>query len=186
MVNNQEALSRQLSGSSDAANSSGNWRIAIHLGADELKCLDAITVVSKTIGKIYTTADVHFSPLCVILNELLNNALDHGILRLDSSIKQGSDGFEDYLHQREHALQTLTAGSIDFEIENVMTDGRCGVKIHIVDSGNGFDYSALQNTSLEKAVLGQHGRGIALVKRMAHKLIFSGKGNEATAYYVCE
>jgi two-component sensor histidine kinase len=186
MVNNQEALFRQLSGSNGAANSSGNWRIAIHLGADELKCLDAITLVSKTIGKIYTTADEHFSPLCVILNELFNNALDHGILQLDSSIKQGPDGFEDYLHLREDALRTLTAGSIDIEIENEMTDGHCGVKIHIVDSGNGFDYSTTQNTSLEMAVLGQHGRGLALVKSMAHKLIFSGKGNEVTAYYVCD
>jgi hypothetical protein len=186
MVNNHEEVFRQLPGSNDAADYSGNWRISIYLGVDELKYFDTITLVAKTVSKMHTTAEEHFSPLWVILNELFNNALDHGILRLDSSIKQGPDGFEDYLHLREEALRTLTAGSINIEIENVMIEGRYGVKIQMVDSGNGFDYFAIQDTSLEKTVLGQYGRGLALVKSMTYKLMFSGKGNEVTAYYVCD
>jgi two-component sensor histidine kinase len=185
LANAQESIPRNDSGTNDDAASSSHWRIAISLGADELKYLDAITLVSQIVGKIHVAAE-HYSPLYVILNELFNNALDHGILRMDSTIKQGPDGFEQYLHLREDKLRALTTGSIDIEIENVMIEGRYGIKIQVADSGNGFDYSAIQDTSLKNAVLGQHGRGLALVKSMTHKLVFSGNGNTVTVYYVCD
>jgi serine phosphatase RsbU (regulator of sigma subunit)/two-component sensor histidine kinase len=185
LANVQESITRNDSGTNDDVASSSHWRIAISLGASELKYLDAITLVSQIVGKIHVAAE-HYSPLYVILNELFNNALDHGILRMDSSIKHGPDGFEQYLHLREDTLRALTAGSIDIEIENVMIEGHYGIKIQIADSGNGFDYSTIQNTSLENAVLGQHGRGLALVRSMTHKLEFSGKGNTVTVYYVCD
>ncbi len=185
MENSQETLLRKLSGSNHVADSFNNFHFHIHLGVDELRSLDSLSLVSRTVGKMHTTADRHFAPLCVILNELVNNALDHGILRLDSSIKQGVNGFEDYLHLRQNALHTLTAGWVDIEIESTMIEGSCGVRIVVADSGNGFDYSALQNISLDTSELGQHGRGLALVRSMAHKLVYSAKGNEVTAYYVC-
>jgi anti-sigma regulatory factor (Ser/Thr protein kinase) len=111
--------------------------------------------------------------------------LDHGVLQLDSSIKHGPDGFEKYLHLREDKLRTLTSGSIEIEIEKAIIEGHPGVRIHLVDSGSGFDYSAMQDATRENIVQGQYGRGLALARRMAHKLVFSGKGNEVTAYYVC-
>jgi hypothetical protein len=89
------------------------------------------------------------------------------------------------LHLRDEKLRTLTSGSIEIEIEKVIIEGHNGVRIHMIDSGNGFDYSAIQNATQENIVQGQYGRGLALARSMAHKLFFSGKGNEVTAYYVC-
>ena len=181
----QGALPKQFENASDKVISSSHWRIAIRLGEDELKYLDAVYLVTQIVSQIAATAE-HYSRLYVILSELFNNSLDHGILQLDSSIKQGPDGFEKYLHIRKEKLRSLTAGSIEIEIENVIIEACYGVRIHLIDSGNGFDYSAIQGATQTSMEQGQHGRGIALARSMAHKIVFSGKGNEVTADYICD
>ncbi len=120
----------------------------------------------------------------MILTELFNNALDHGILQLDSSIKQGPDGFENFIRLREEGLRALDSGSIEIGIEKVQIDGRDGIRIHMIDSGIGFDYSAFQDATAREIAQGQHGRGIALIKSMAYRLEYAGAGNEVTVYYV--
>jgi len=40
----------------------------------------------------------------MILSELFNNALDHGILKLDSSLKQHEEGMEKYFDERAKTL----------------------------------------------------------------------------------
>lgn len=182
--NEQEQFTRTDSSSSDGKASASSWRIAIRLGEEELKHLDVVTFVTQIVNKI-TAAVEHNFRLYLILNELFNNALDHGLLQLDSSIKHGPDGFEKYLLLREDKLRTLASGSIEIEIEKVSIEGRDGVRIHLVDSGKGFDFSAIQEAPRENMVQGQYGRGLTLVRSMAHKLVFSGKGNDVTAYYVC-
>ncbi len=159
------------------------WRIAMHLEEHELKYLGAIPLIAEIVSRIHTAAE-HYSPLYVILSELFNNALDHGLLQLDSGIKQGEDGFDNYLRLRENRLRALTGGWIDIEIENVAIDGKYGIKMRVVDSGNGFDYSALNDDALLRPQ-GQYGRGLALVRSMADRLEFSGKGNDVAAYYIC-
>lgn len=159
-----------------------NWRIAISLGAGELKRVDVVPLLTQLIAKVHNRCE-HQSSLFLLMSELFNNALDHGILQLDSRLKQGADGFEKYLMLREERLAGLHAGNIDLEIEKVLIDGRFGVKIRIADSGDGFDYQKFQgDTQGEPA---QHGRGIALAKSLAYRLDFAQNGREVTAYYVC-
>lgn len=171
--------------SPQAEEKSDDWWIAISLGASELKYLDVVPLVTQVIANIRVTRE-HHSSLFLILSELFNNALDHGVLQLDSSIKLGTDGFDTFLQQREMRMQTLSSGKIGVEIERAFIDGKQAVKIRITDSGKGFDYTATRSGSgsvqLEQA---QHGRGIALVKSLAHKLEYAGNGNDVTAYYIC-
>lgn len=164
--------------------SCGHWRIAISLGEEELKYLDAVPLLTQIVGKIHATAE-HHSALYVILSELFNNALEHGILQLDSSIKYGPDGFDEYLRLREDRLRSLASGSIDIEIEKTAIEGGCGVKIRVVDSGSGFDYTALPPGNMNQTGQAQHGRGITLVKSLASKLAYAGRGNDVTVYYAC-
>lgn len=164
--------------------SGSHWRIALSLGEDELKYLDAVPLITELVGKIHAAAE-HHSALYVILSELFNNALDHGILKLDSTIKQGPDGFDEYLRLREDRLHSLTRGSIDIEVERAVIEGRGGVKIRVIDSGKGFDYAALPADAVNQAGQIQHGRGIALINSLATKLVYAGRGNDVTAYYIC-
>ena len=163
----------------------GNWKIDISLGEAELKYLNIVPMLTGIIEKIHV-ANEFAAPLFMILSELFNNALDHGILRLDSGIKHGIDGFDKFLQLREERLQALDSGRIDLEIEKVVIEGKYGVKIRVADSGKGFNYAALLGNAESRIKQGdQHGRGIKLVESMAYKLEFAGNGNDVTAYYVC-
>lgn len=167
----------------ESANTS-HWKLTLDLEKDELRYLDAIPLLTQIVSKIHATAEHHAS-LYVILSELFNNALEHGLLKLDSSIKQGPDGFEEYLNLRESKLASLSGGSIEIEIEKAIIEGQYGVKIRVADSGEGFDVSKVQSNTLDQIEQAQHGRGIALARSLAHKLEYSQRGNEAIAYYVC-
>jgi len=162
----------------------GNWKIEISLGAAELKYLNIVPMLTTIIEKIHI-ANEFAAPLFMILSELFNNALDHGILRLDSGIKHGADGFDKFLQLRDERLHALDNGKIDLEIEKVVIEGKYGVKIRVADSGSGFNYAAIQADPENRVKRGQHGRGITLVESMAYKLEYAGNGNEVTAYYIC-
>jgi PAS domain S-box-containing protein len=161
-----------------------NWKIEISLGAAELKYLNIVPMLTGIIEKIHVTSEFA-APLFMILSELFNNALDHGILRLDSAIKHGADGFDKFLQLRDERLHALDNGKIGLEIEKVVIEGKYGVKIRVADSGNGFDYAAMLANAENAVKQGQHGRGITLVESMAYKLEFAGNGSEVTAYYIC-
>ncbi|MDP2400569.1 MAG: SpoIIE family protein phosphatase, partial [Actinomycetota bacterium] len=88
-----------------------DWRIAITLEASELKYLDVVPMITQVVSNIKATQS-HHAALFLIMSELFNNALDHGVLQLDSSIKMGPDGFEQFLQMREMRLQALTSGKI--------------------------------------------------------------------------
>ncbi|HCI13420.1 MAG: hypothetical protein A2063_02225 [Gallionellales bacterium GWA2_60_142] len=160
------------------------WRLMFRLGEDELKYLDAVPLLTEMVGKIRAATE-HHAALYVILSELFNNALDHGVLKLDSGLKHGAEGFERYLHMREERLNSLVRASIEIEIEKVMIEGRYGVKIRVTDSGDGFNHAALFAGIGDLPVLAQYGRGLVLVRGVAYRLEFEGKGNEVVAYYIC-
>lgn len=166
------------------AGQDSDWRASISLGANELKYVEVVPLFTQIIARIQATRD-HHSALFLILSELFNNALDHGVLQLDSMIKHGADGFEAFLQLRECRLSALDCGKIDIEIEKVVIEGADGVRIRVVDSGNGFDYSALQTDVAGPPEHAQYGRGVALVKSLAYKLEFAQRGNEVIVYYVC-
>ncbi len=167
-----------------AIEKSDDWRIAVSLGANELKYLDVVPLLTQIVAKIHVTRE-HHSALFLILSELFNNALDHGVLQLDSSVKQGHDGFDKFLQLREMRMQELSSGRIDIEIERALIEGNQAVKMHVTDSGRGFDYTALQASPEGQVKQVQHGRGITLMKSMAYKLEYSGSGNEVVVYYIC-
>jgi hypothetical protein len=103
------------------------------------------------------------------------------VLKLDSRLKRGLDGFEHYLQLREVRMQALEHGEISIELESAIIDGYPAVKMHVTDSGDGFDYKLL----LGAAGGEQHGRGIALTRSLTHRVEYAGRGNDVTAYYIC-
>lgn len=171
--------------SQQAEEKSDDWRVAISLGANELKYLDVVPLLTQIIANIHITRE-HHSSLFLILSELFNNALDHGVLQLDSGIKHGADGFDEFLQHREMRMQALSSGNIWIEIERALINGMQAIKIRVADSGKGFDYTATRSGSgSNQLAQAQHGRGIALVKSLAYKLEYAGNGNDVAAYYIC-
>jgi len=113
----------------------------------------------------------------VVLSELYNNALDHGLLRLDSKLKNMPDGFESYLSARQERLASLgNDAKLDLVIEMQSGSAMC---ITVKDSGAGFDYSKV--ISVLENNHQHHGRGFALIRAMGATLEFLGNGNEVRA-----
>jgi serine phosphatase RsbU (regulator of sigma subunit)/anti-sigma regulatory factor (Ser/Thr protein kinase) len=165
-------------------NNGNDWRIAISLGAAELKYLDIVPLLTQIIAKISATSE-HHSALYMILSELFNNALDHGLLKLDSALKLEPDGFDRYLEMRADRLRSLQSGKIEMEVKPLTLDGLPAVEIRVTDSGGGFDHSRFTRSAPDSKEDIPFGRGIALVKSVAHKLTYSEHGNEVVASYLC-
>ncbi|HZX29268.1 MAG TPA: ATP-binding protein, partial [Telluria sp.] len=124
----------------------------------------------------------HRRQVFVILSELFTNAVEHGLLGLDSSLKGGVDGFEAYMAERQRRLDALDGGHVEIGLERALIDGRAAIRIRVRDTGQGFDYGAL-----DLAAFGQnatpYGRGILLASSLCYSLEFVGAGNEVVGYY---
>jgi hypothetical protein len=104
------------------------------------------------------------------LSELYNNALDHGILLLDSMIKKEPDGFFDYFEQRMERLARLEDGEIRIQISLVPDERQLIVTLK--NSGVGFNY--------DKVIAGDEtdcfGRGISLIREICDSIEYSDGG----------
>jgi len=162
----------------------GHWHFQLQLDGRELGRLDVVPLLLDVASR-FDAAQPCAGKLFVILSELYNNALDHGILRLDSRLKHSHDGLETWLLLREERLATLDRGEIRLTIEQFAESGRPWLRIRCRDSGPGFDVAAalakLEQQSLDHVDLRLHGRGLALVRQMTEHVGFSDTGNEVTA-----
>lgn len=118
--------------------------------------------------------------LDLVLSELLTNALDHGLLGLDSALKtQGVDGFDEYLRLREDRLARLTEGWIEIELRRGEVVDSCIVDVK--DSGPGFDVRLeAQNSETQTSAPGG-GRGLKLLRHLCLRLEHLEGGTRAVA-----
>ena len=114
----------------------------------------------------------------VVLTELFTNAVDHGLLRLDSRIKDSPGGFAAYHRLRDERLAALADG---FVTVNLCLVSRCGGKavvITVADTGMGFvpPEQAAPGCPYAKA-----GRGLQLVRALAQELDIRDGGTTVEA-----
>ncbi|MEW5770874.1 MAG: fused response regulator/phosphatase [Pseudomonadota bacterium] len=161
-----------------------DWRLDLSYAARELRYLDVVPAVLGFITQIEVLRP-HQSSLFLILSELFNNALDHGLLRLESSTKDRLGGFDAFMEQRQERLARLDDGqiSLSFQLHQVEGEGVLDIRVH--DSGPGFDYKArFENCGcLDSEDCHAYGRGIALVRALCSQLVYSGAGNKVWARY---
>lgn len=158
------------------------WRMELSYGAKELRYLD---VVPSALGLLTQLEPVkpHQGALFLIVSELFNNALDHGLLGLDSATKSWIGGYEIYMQQRAERLARLTTGKIELVFRLHADEARAALDIQVIDSGPGFDYVALNAAESLADISRPHGRGIALVRNLCHQVVYSGAGNRVWVRY---
>lgn len=155
------------------------WRFSLRLEAELLRTLDIVPLLMGWLDQLQL-AEQHRGVTFMVLAELVNNALDHGLLQLDSSVKQEPNGFERYLNLRTERLSRLESGSIDLAVEHLLREGTPCLEITVRDSGAGFAHHDFMQR-LAGTGTAPSGRGIALVQAIAGDLHFRGSGNEAVA-----
>jgi anti-sigma regulatory factor (Ser/Thr protein kinase) len=110
------------------------------------------------------------SALFTVLSELYTNALDHGVLELDSKLKQGPGGFERYFAERTRRLAALTDGQVDLTLT---AQGEC-LSLRVTDSGRGFASAQQAPAAGPRAPFG---RGIPLVRALCDEVVYDRRGS---------
>ncbi len=163
----------------EATDMDTDWSCNLRLGAGRLKCIDIVPMVQHLVKEIDPDG-VDATRLFVLLSELFNNALDHGLLGLDSRLKDGPEGIERYLDERGRRLAALKCGEIEIELTRLSAGETKGVRIRVRDSGEGFDHQGLLNGE-PASPSAPYGRGIHLVRSLASSVAYSGGGNTVEA-----
>lgn len=163
------------------------WRLDLSYSAGELRYIDVVPAVMGFIAQV-NILKPHQGALFLIVSELFNNALDHGLLGLDSATKSWVGGFEVYLQQRAERLAALREGHVSMAFHIHQEEGSAVLDVFMQDSGPGFDYSHMgaeaDAEALKEDEARAYGRGIALVRSLCTQVVYSGKGNKVWARYM--
>lgn len=157
------------------------WRLDLELKTRHLREADPIPKIIQMLNNA-VGLDVHQDFISTILSELYGNALDHGILKLDSAMKESEDGFIEYYCLRQERLQALESGNIDIHVNFEPDNGGGLITLMITDSGDGFDYR--QISSFEDIDSDQSfGRGMNIIASLCEHFSYSNGGRTAKAVY---
>lgn len=157
------------------------WSAAFEFSCDSLKGYDPLPVMMQVLLETQRLHQ-HKQRIYMVLAELFLNALEHGLLRLDSSLKEGAGGFGAYYKEKESRLSQLATGTIKVHFHHAVRDSGGQLTIRVEDSGPGFDFhQRLQQLGKHQ---GAHGRGLMLIDSLCESMRYDGKGNVAEARYV--
>ncbi len=160
------------------------WATSMALRGPRLGKMDPVPLLINQLREL-EGEQVNHQCLYTIMTELFVNALDHGVLQLDSTIKSDAEGFGRYFEEREQRLKTLVSGEISMSLICEQRDGQRVLRIRVEDSGSGFDYHNEAKGPGDNP-LQLHGRGIHLLNSLCLSLQYSGSGNVVEAMYLLE
>ncbi len=163
-----------------------HWQYQLTLKGKQLAKLNPIPILIGQLQELDNQLENNLQTLYTILTELYINALDHGILKLDSSLKTNPQGFEFYFEEREKKLNGLVDkndDAISFLFRGYQEKTCLNIRITIEDSGNGFDIAKVLRKSKLPKELAFSGRGIFLVNELCQSVVYSEPGNKVDVIY---
>ncbi|MBQ1782559.1 MAG: SpoIIE family protein phosphatase [Gammaproteobacteria bacterium] len=147
------------------------WQLEIALGGARLRQFDLVPSMIAWLREL-GLADGDVARLSLVMGELVTNAIDHGLLGLDSGLKNGPDGWERYATLREQRLDQLANGSLTIKVRQ-SGPGEL-LQLQVQDSGDGFHWQGRQGAQAQD----YHGRGLQLVCALSNRLEYRGAGND--------
>lgn len=152
--------------------------LQVEYAADRLR-LDNTQPDLARVLDMFPGLGAHRTTLYTVMAELFNNALEHGLLRLDSRLKHDAGGFDEYYQQREQRLRRLDNGNIRIALQLSGRSDAGWMRIEVEDSGPGFD----ADTAMRVPVQGLARRGLALVRSLCRQVLIHPPGNRIEAVY---
>lgn len=150
---------------SDSGRSSPlDWSLGFTLRGDSLKRFNPVPYLLQLLQEVHGLRPSS-GVLHSVLSELYSNALEHGVLGLDSGLKRDASGFAEYYRQRAERLARQVDGDVRFDLR-VEPHGQGGrLTIEVRDSGAGFDVEQVLARPAHEQ--GFSGRGVNLVRRLS-------------------
>jgi hypothetical protein len=158
----------------------GEWDLSFKFLGERLRETNPVPILVGHIMELEGVQSERQS-IYTVLTELYLNALDHGLLGLNSSLKSDPSGFAQYFADRESKLSSLKSGYIQFDLTCRQGDGFRDITFRIEDSGDGFDYKNHKPPASDEVAL--CGRGIVLINNFCESLTFEGNGNIASVVF---
>lgn len=163
-----------------ATNVSLPWDLRCHLEADDLRHGDVVPQFIRLIAN-ETSLSRHKDVLFTLVSELYNNALDHGLLELDSKDKCSVEGFSEYYAKRTKRLKALQDGSIDISLKLTGESNQL-LQLVVSHTGQAFDVKAVLEAQRQAQPLAA-GYGIKIVESLCESVEYSDDGRTVTALY---
>jgi len=157
-----------------------NWSMEFSLDIKSLRQFDALPYIMQGINSLQPLESGRTS-VHTVLAELFANALDHGILKLDSSMKSTPQGYMDFYQEKQNRLESLKEGNIQITLRHELSESGNGgrLSLFVIDSGKGFDHQPQDQASKNEF----SGRGIRLISSLCTEMKILGKGNSVMVYY---
>lgn len=166
----------------NASREPSNWSMQFDLDIKSLRQFDVLPYIMQAVNNLQPLHSGR-THLHTILTEMFANAIDHGLLRLDSSMKNSPQGYMDFYREKQHRLETMQEGSIQISLEHrINNDSRGGsLRLTVIDSGDGYAYVSESSSMRHKNAYS--GRGLKLVSSLCTEMKILGKGNVISARY---
>ena len=161
----------------------GEWKLSLRFNGARLRETNPVPILVNYLMEM-EELEAERQSLFTVMTELYLNALDHGVLDLDSSLKSDPSGFASYFETRESRLASLDSGYVIFNLSVEQESTRRSILLRIEDSGEGFDFQNF--TPLPQKEIALSGRGILLIQDLCESLEYHGKGNIAIARFSWE
>lgn len=147
-----------------------SFAVCLKLDANDIRHQDPVNRLVRDLAHVEGFSRFK-AQIFTVLQETYNNAVEHGLLGLDSALKDGPDGFERYYDEYERRLQALDQGSIRIDVEYKAKAG--ALHIRVEDSGPGWRAEPLQGAASPDETFG---RGLRLVKELTTDIVWSQQG----------
>ncbi|WP_448108933.1 ATP-binding SpoIIE family protein phosphatase [Pseudomonas azerbaijanoccidentalis] len=160
-----------------------DWSVSFEFRAATLKRFNPLPYLLQLLLEVHGLR-AQSGALYSVLAELYSNALEHGVLGLDSSLKRNATGFGHYYQQRNARLDELQDGYVRVHLQvTPQGEGGCLV-IRVEDSGKGFDVDRVLERPVDPVRLS--GRGVSLVRQLGRNASWSDDGRTARVEFFWE
>lgn len=167
-------LSRPPLAFSDSGQSSPlDWSASFEFRAETLKRFNPLPFLLQLLLEVQGLRG-QGGALYTVLAELYSNALEHGVLGLDSSLKRDASGFSSYYRERGLRLQNLGEGFVRFHLQVSQEQQGGRLQVRVEDSGSGFDPSRVLNATCAAGSLS--GRGLRLIRQLTDQCQWQADG----------
>lgn len=154
------------------------WSLRYELTADQLRQSNPVAQIIRMLSNA-NGVNVHQDYISTIISELFSNALEHGLLNLESSMKETDDGFMEYYNLRQQRLAALDSGSITIQLDFCLQGDNPQITIKVKDTGSGFDFENISQVDDEDSF----GRGFDLIRGLCDSVEYSDGGSCVTVAY---
>ena len=168
------ALSRPpLAFSGSGPNNPLDWSASFEFRGETLRRFNPLPFILQLLLEVQGLR-AQGGALYSVLAELYSNALEHGVLGLDSALKRDAEGFAEYYRQRSARLEGLDDGYVRFHLQLRPEAGGGRLIVRVEDSGPGFDGQAILERQMRLDDL--CGRGLALVRQLSERCSWPADG----------